>query len=173
LDCDSNFGRADTTRFPLHRNRHGGAVGGAATLVPLIAQMNPDASTIAAGARSRSTSARSPRAGHQGVLARQADLHHPPHQERDRRGAKVNVASLPDPQPDRRASSRQGRSGSADRHLHPPRLHPARAPGHYDGCFCPCHGSHTTPPAASGRAGAGNLPLPPYEFVSDTKIRIG
>lgn len=42
------------------------------------------------------------------------------------------------------------------------------------GWFCPCHGSHYD---ASGRIRKGpapkNLEIPPYEFVTDTKIRIG
>ena len=46
--------------------------------------------------------------------------------------------------------------------------------GDYDGWFCPCHGSHYD---TSGRIRQGpaptNLPLPPYKFLSDTKIRIG
>ena len=65
-----------------------GAVGAAAALVPLIAQMNPDASTIAAGAPIDVDLAPDRRrADHQGVLAVKADLHLPSHQERDRRGA--------------------------------------------------------------------------------------
>lgn len=46
--------------------------------------------------------------------------------------------------------------------------------GDYDGWFCPCHGSHYD---TSGRIRKGpaprNLDVPPYEFVSDTKIKIG
>ena len=42
------------------------------------------------------------------------------------------------------------------------------------GFFCPCHGSQYD---SSGRIRQGpaplNLPVPPYQFVSDTKIRIG
>ncbi len=48
------------------------------------------------------------------------------------------------------------------------------AKGDYDGWFCPCHGSHYD---TSGRIRKGpaphNLAVPPYEFVSDTKIKIG
>ncbi|HTJ57544.1 MAG TPA: ubiquinol-cytochrome c reductase iron-sulfur subunit [Devosiaceae bacterium] len=43
-----------------------------------------------------------------------------------------------------------------------------------DGWFCPCHGSQYD---ASGRIRQGpaplNLVIPPYKFVSDTKITIG
>ena len=46
--------------------------------------------------------------------------------------------------------------------------------GQYDGFFCPCHGSVYD---TSGRIRQGpaptNLAVPPYEFISDTKIRIG
>lgn len=46
--------------------------------------------------------------------------------------------------------------------------------GDYDGWFCPCHGSHYD---TSGRIRKGpapsNLPVPPYEFVSDTLVKIG
>ena len=46
--------------------------------------------------------------------------------------------------------------------------------GDFDGWFCPCHGSHYD---SSGRIRKGpaplNLAVPPYEFLSDTKIKIG
>lgn len=46
--------------------------------------------------------------------------------------------------------------------------------GEYDGWFCPCHGSHYD---KSGRIRKGpaptNLAIPPYEFLSDSKIKIG
>ena len=46
--------------------------------------------------------------------------------------------------------------------------------GDYDGWFCPCHGSHYD---TSGRIRKGpaplNLPVPPYEFLTETSIKIG
>ncbi len=46
--------------------------------------------------------------------------------------------------------------------------------GEYNGWFCPCHGSHYD---TSGRIRKGpaptNLPVPPYVFLSDMKIKIG
>jgi ubiquinol-cytochrome c reductase iron-sulfur subunit len=46
--------------------------------------------------------------------------------------------------------------------------------GAFNGWFCPCHGSVFD---TAGRIRQGpapiNLPIPPYAFVSDTKIRIG
>ncbi len=51
---------------------------------------------------------------------------------------------------------------------------PTEARGDYGGWFCPCHGSQYD---VSGRMRHGpapaNLPVPPYAFLTDTKIRIG
>ena len=51
---------------------------------------------------------------------------------------------------------------------------PSDPRGDYGGWFCPCHGSQYD---TSGRVRHGpapaNLPLPPYAFESDTKIKIG
>ena len=51
---------------------------------------------------------------------------------------------------------------------------PGEPKGDFDGWFCPCHGSHYD---SSGRIRKGpaplNLPVPPYAFTSDTKIKIG
>ena len=46
--------------------------------------------------------------------------------------------------------------------------------GDFGGWFCPCHGSHYD---TSGRIRKGpaprNLDIPPYQFLSDTLVRIG
>ncbi len=48
------------------------------------------------------------------------------------------------------------------------------AHGDYDGWFCPCHGSHYDTSARIRKGPAPkNLAVPPYEFISDTVIRIG
>lgn len=51
---------------------------------------------------------------------------------------------------------------------------PSDQKGDYGGWFCPCHGSHYD---TSGRIRKGpapqNLTVPPYEFTSDTVIKIG
>lgn len=51
---------------------------------------------------------------------------------------------------------------------------PVGESGDYDGWFCPCHGSHYD---SAGRIRKGpaplNLVVPPYEFLSDTLIKIG
>jgi ubiquinol-cytochrome c reductase iron-sulfur subunit len=51
---------------------------------------------------------------------------------------------------------------------------PTEARGEFGGWFCPCHGSQYD---TSGRMRRGpaplNLPVPPYAFLTDTKIKIG
>jgi ubiquinol-cytochrome c reductase iron-sulfur subunit len=48
------------------------------------------------------------------------------------------------------------------------------ARGDFGGWFCPCHGSHYD---TAGRIRRGpaprNLEVPPYDFVSDSKVKIG
>ncbi|MFN3657303.1 MAG: ubiquinol-cytochrome c reductase iron-sulfur subunit [Pseudolabrys sp.] len=153
-----------------------GAVGAAAALVPLIAQMNPDASTVAAGAPIEVDL--SPIAEGQIIKvfwrSKPIFISHRSKKEIEE-AQKVNVASLPDPETD----AQRTKPG------HEPWLvvigictHlgciPLAKQGEYDGFFCPCHGSAYD---TSGRIRKGpapkNLPLPPYQFVSDTRIRIG
>jgi ubiquinol-cytochrome c reductase iron-sulfur subunit len=51
---------------------------------------------------------------------------------------------------------------------------PASGAGDYGGWFCPCHGSHYD---LSGRIRKGpaplNLEVPPYKFLSDSKVLLG
>jgi ubiquinol-cytochrome c reductase iron-sulfur subunit len=151
-------------------------VGVASTLVPLIMQMNPDASTIAAGAPIEVDLA--PVAVGQVIKVfwrgKPIFINHRTPKEIEE-AAKVDLASLPDPQPD----SARVKPGKAQwqvlvgicTHLG---CIPLAHQGDFDGYFCPCHGSQYD---TSGRIRRGpapaNLPLPPYEFLSDTKIRIG
>ena len=153
-----------------------GAVGAAAALVPLIAQMNPDASTIAAGAPVEIDLA--PIAEGQIIKvfwrSKPIFISHRTKKEIEE-AQKVAVASLPDPEPD----SERVKQGHDQwlviigicTHLG---CIPIARQGEYDGFFCPCHGSQYD---TSGRIRKGpapkNLPLPPYTFVSDSKIRIG
>jgi ubiquinol-cytochrome c reductase iron-sulfur subunit len=91
---------------------------------------------------------------------------------------KVDLASLPDRQADRERVKKPewlvivgvcthlgcipvGTASGEDR-------------GPFNGWFCPCHGSAYD---TSGRIRQGpapsNLPVPPYQFTTDTTIRIG
>jgi ubiquinol-cytochrome c reductase iron-sulfur subunit len=153
-----------------------GAVGVAAVLWPFINQMNPDADTIAQGAP--------------------VDFDLTPVAEgqivklfwrgklifvRNRTPAEVkaaedvNLASLIDPQPDS-ARVKKGHTNWLVVYGNCTHLGcvPLGNEGPYNGWLCPCHGSVFD---TSGRVRVGpaptNLPVPPYEFVSDTKIKIG
>jgi len=152
------------------------AVGAAAALVPLIAQMNPDASTVAAGAPIEVDLA--PIAEGQVIKvfwrSKPIFVSHRTKKEIDE-ARNVNVAQLPDPQPDS-ARVKEGHDQwlvliGICTHLG---CIPIAHQGAYDGFFCPCHGSVYD---TSGRIRQGpaplNLAVPPYAFVSDSKIRIG
>ena len=153
-----------------------GAVGAAAVAWPLIAQMNPDASTIAAGAPVEIDL--TPIAEGQAIKVfwrgKPIFINHRTKKQIED-AQKVDVASLPDPQPD---SARVKPDRPQWQVLIGICTHlgciPIAHQGQYDGYFCPCHGSvyDTSGRIRSGPAPA-NLPLPPYEFVSDSKIRIG
>ena len=152
------------------------AIGAAATLVPLIAQMNPDASTIAAGAPVEIDLAPVKEGQVIKVFWRSKPIYisHRTKKEIDEVRA-VPVNSLPDPQPDQ-ARVQPGHDAwlvviGICTHLG---CIPLAKQGDYDGWFCPCHGSQYD---ASGRIRRGpapaNLAIPPYKFVSDSKIQIG
>jgi ubiquinol-cytochrome c reductase iron-sulfur subunit len=152
------------------------AVGGAAALVPLIAQMNPDASTIAAGAPIEVDLTPITEGQVIKVFWRGKPIFVSHRSKKEIDAARdVNVATLPDPQPDQ-ARVKQGKDQwlvlvGICTHLG---CIPIAHQGQYDGFFCPCHGSvyDTSGRIRSGPAPA-NLPVPPYEFVSDSKIKIG
>jgi ubiquinol-cytochrome c reductase iron-sulfur subunit len=153
-----------------------GAIGAAAAVWPLIAQMNPDASTIAAGAPIEVDLG--PIAEGQVIKVfwrgKPIYINHRTKKEIDE-ARSVNVASLPDPESD----EKRVKAGHDQwqvligicTHLG---CIPIAHQGDYNGYFCPCHGSQYD---TSGRIRRGpaplNLALPPYEFVSNTKIRIG
>jgi len=153
-----------------------GAVGAAATLVPLIAQMNPDSSTIAAGAPIEVDLAPIPVGQGIKVFWRGKPIYINNRTPKEIEEARtVNVASLPDPATDQ-SRVKKGHDQwlvviGICTHLG---CIPIDHKGDYDGFFCPCHGSQYD---TSGRIRRGpapkNLFLPPYEFVSDSKIRIG
>src|ERR1700742_3355049 len=169
---------AGSTRRDFLFGATGGAAagGGAAAVWPLISQMNPDASTIAAGAPIEVDL--TPIAEGQDIKVfwrgKPIYISHRTKKQIDE-ARNVNVASLPDPQPDS-ARVKEGHDQwlvliGICTHLG---CTPPAHQGNYDGFFCPCHGSQYD---SSGRIRQGpapaNLPIPPYTFVSDTKIQIG
>ena len=152
------------------------AVGGVASLWPFVSQMNPDASTIAAGAPIEVDLAPIAEGQIVKVFWRGKPIfisHRTPKEIEEARS--VPLSSLPDPQSDQD----RVKSGHDQwlvvigicTHLG---CIPLAHQGNYDGWFCPCHGSQYD---TSGRIRQGpapaNLYLPPYAFMSDSKIRIG
>ncbi len=152
------------------------AFGAASTLIPLIAQMNPDASTIAAGAPIDVDLAPIAEGQAIKVFWRSKPIYIMNRTKKQVEEARsVAVSSLPDPQSDQ-ARTKEGHDQwlvviGICTHLG---CIPIAYEGNYDGFFCPCHGSQYD---SSGRIRQGpapaNLPVPPYAFLSDTKIKIG
>jgi ubiquinol-cytochrome c reductase iron-sulfur subunit len=151
-------------------------VGAAAVLVPLIAQMNPDASTIAAGAPVEIDLAPIAEGQIVKVFWRGKPIFISNRTKKEIEEVRaVPLSSLPDPQTDQD----RVKAGHDQwlvvigicTHLG---CIPLAHQGNYDGWFCPCHGSQYD---GSGRIRQGpapaNLNLPPYAFLSDSKIRIG
>lgn len=152
------------------------AVGVGAVAWPFISQMNPDASTVALASTEVDISA-IPEGGILTVKWRGKPVfvrHRTPKEIQE--AVATPMADLPDPQADK------DRVKKPDwlivvgvcTHLGCVPLGAPGSRGDYDGWFCPCHGSHYD---TSGRIRKGpapaNLPVPEYEFTSDTKLRIG
>jgi ubiquinol-cytochrome c reductase iron-sulfur subunit len=169
---------ADSTRrdFLFVATGAAAAVGSAVSLWPFISQMNPDASTIAAGAPIEVDL--TPIAEGQDIKVfwrgKPIYISHRTKKQIDEARA-VQVSSLPDPESDE-ARVKEGHEQwlvviGICTHLG---CIPIAHEGNYDGFFCPCHGSQYD---TSGRIRQGpapaNLPVPPYQFVSDSKIQIG
>ncbi|WP_454655917.1 ubiquinol-cytochrome c reductase iron-sulfur subunit [Bosea beijingensis] len=158
-----------------------GAVGVGALVIPLISQLAPDAQTVAAGAPVDVDLA--PIAEGQAIKlfwrGKPIFVRHRTKKEIEEAKA-VDVATLRDPQTD----AQRTKAGHEQflvifgncTHLGciPLGTAPGESKGDYDGWFCPCHGSHYD---SSGRIRKGpaplNLPVPPYAFNGDTKIKIG
>ncbi len=151
------------------------AVGGAAAVWPFISQMAPDQSTIAAGAPVEIDLAPVAEGQLTKVVWRGKPIFIRRLTKAEVDGEKaLDPATLRDPEGiDKRV--KPGKESyvvvyANCTHLGCVPLKNDKAPG----WFCPCHGSVFD---ALGRIRQGpaptNLPLPPYQFVSDTKIRIG
>jgi ubiquinol-cytochrome c reductase iron-sulfur subunit len=151
------------------------AVGTAGTLWPFVAQMAPDASTIAAGAPV-DVDISAVAAGQVAKIVWRGKpifIRHMTSAELDGE-KKVDPASLQDPAP---VSDRVKSGHETFALMFANCTHLGCVPNkndHAAGWLCPCHGSIFD---AVGRRRAGpaptNLPIPPYAFLSDTKIRIG
>lgn len=153
-----------------------GAAAAVAAAIPLVMQMNPDASTVASGWPIELDLA--PIAAGQTIKifwrGKPIFITHRTQQEIDAARA-VNWQTLPDPARDEDrvvAGHEQWLIIEAIcTHLG---CIPLDHQGDFGGWFCQCHGSQYD---TAGRVRKGpaprNLPLVPYAFLSDTKLRIG
>lgn len=168
------------------------AVGGAATLWPLIQQMNPDASTQALASIEVDMA---PIQEGQAITVmwrgKPVFIRHRTKTEIDQAKA-VDPKTLPDNHarngalPDAAPASDANRTKSGKEqwlvmvgictHLGciPKGQGISDVKGDYNGWFCVCHGSHYD---SAGRIRRGpaprNLDVPAYEFMTDTMIKIG
>ena len=156
------------------------AVGGAATLWPFIHQMNPDAGALALASIEVDLE---PITEGQSITVMWRGK---PVFIRNRTKAEVDEATqvalddLPDPETDQKRTKKGHENWLVTigicTHLGciPKGQSLGDAKGDFGGWFCPCHGSHYD---TAGRIRKGpaprNLEVPPYEFVSDKKIKIG
>lgn len=154
--------------------------GAAVSLWPFIQQMNPDASTQALA--STEVDLAPIKQGQAITVMWRGKPVFIRNRTQDEVKAAVDtpLSSLPDPQRDTSRTKPKHENWlvlvGVCTHLGciPKGQSMADVKGDYGGWFCPCHGSHYD---TSGRIRKGpapkNLDVPPYEFTSDTKIRIG
>lgn len=168
------------------------AVGGAIALWPFIAQMNPDSSAQALASVEIDLA---PVKEGQAITAmwrgKPIFIRNRTKEEIEQAKA-VEVAALPDPSarnmalPEDQPATDENRTKTGHEnflvmigictHLGciPKGQAIGDSRGEYGGWFCPCHGSHYD---TAGRIRKGpaprNLEVPPYTFVSDSKIKIG
>lgn len=172
-----------------------GAVGTIATLVPLVDQMNPDASTLAAGGPV-DVDVSKIEVGSQ-IMVRWRErpiwVYHRSPQALQMLQSPQDVSLLSDPNSEnpqqapyatnwhRSVKPEFGVLVGICTHLgciplfFPTPSATTPVANWIGGYFCPCHGSKYD---AAGRVYSGvpapyNLPVPPYRFLNDTTIRIG
>jgi ubiquinol-cytochrome c reductase iron-sulfur subunit len=150
------------------------AVGTGALVWPFINQMNPDASTIAAGAPIEVDLSGIAEGAIVTVKWRGKPIfvRHRTKKEIDE-AQNVQVSSLPDPETDAERVKKPDWLVVIGVCTHLGCI-PLGHEGAYEGWFCPCHGSVYD---TSGRIRQGpapkNLVVPNYTFASDTKLVIG
>ena len=151
-----------------------GAVGVGSVAWPLIHQMNPDASTIAAGAAIDVDLSAIAEGAIVTVKWRGKPIFVRHRTAKEiKEAVDVPLAQLPDPQADAQRVKKPEWLVVIGVCTHLGCI-PLGNQGEYDGWFCPCHGSAYD---TSGRIRKGpapkNLEVPNYAFASDTKLTIG
>ncbi len=155
-----------------------GVIGGAIAAWPLINSLNPAKDTLAL-ATVEVDIGDIPKGGSKTVMWRGKPVFIRHRTEEEIKSAQeVDVASLTDKQSDEERVKRKEWLVAIGVCTHlgciPQGQKPTENRGEYGGWFCSCHGSAYD---TSGRIRKGpapkNLVVPPYEFVSNTKIKIG
>jgi ubiquinol-cytochrome c reductase iron-sulfur subunit len=155
-------------------------VGAAATLYPLVNQMNPSADVLALASIEVDVSQIQPGQAIKTIFRKQPlFIRHLTPQEMQAANA-VSMGELRDPQSltDRTAEGKPQYlvTMGVCTHLGCVPLGAAEGEnkGQYGGYFCPCHGSHYD---TAGRIRKGpapkNLEVPEYKFTSDTVVSVG
>jgi len=157
------------------------AAAGAASLAwPLVSQMGPAADTLAAG--SIEIDLTKVAEGQQlKVLWRGKPVFVRHRTAKEiQEAVDTDISDCPDPQTDdeRLIPNPEGKLNPAFLVMVGVCTHfgcvPVGEAGDFDGWYCPCHGSHYD---TSGRIRKGpaplNMEIPPYEYISDTVIKVG
>ncbi|NBC36952.1 ubiquinol-cytochrome c reductase iron-sulfur subunit [Novosphingobium sp. FSY-8] len=155
-------------------------VGAASTLYPLVSQMAPSADVLAESSTEIDISKIQPGQAIKAVFRKQPVFVRNLTPTEIAEAKKVDVGSLRDPQ----SLDDRTKPGKANwlitmgvcTHLGcvPLGAGEGEVKGEFGGYFCPCHGS-SYDTAARIRKGPApkNLEVPPYEFTSDTVVKIG
>ena len=149
------------------------AVGAVSVVWPLISQMSPDASTLVLASTEVDIGAIP--AGQIVTVKWRGKPVFIRHRTPDEIKAAVDAdnASMPDPVPDALRAQKPEWLVVIGICTHLGCI-PLGNQGDYNGWFCPCHGSVYD---TAGRIRKGpaprNLDLPPYAFMTDTKVKIG
>ena len=155
-------------------------IGGAATLLPLISQMNPSADVLAESSTEVDISAIQPGQAIKAIFRKQPVFIRNLTGVEIAEANKVDVSTLRDPQ----TLAERTKPGKANwlitmgvcTHLGcvPLGAGEGENRGEFGGYFCPCHGS-VYDTAARIRKGPApkNLEVPVYAFSSDTIVKIG
>jgi len=155
-------------------------VGGLAVLVPLVSQMAPSADVLAESSTEIDISQIAPGQAIKAVFRKQPVFVRNLNPTEIGEAEKVDVASLRDPQT-LEERTKPGKKNwlitmGVCTHLGCVSLGAGEGEvkGEFGGYFCPCHGS-VYDTAARIRKGPApkNLEVPPYEFTSDTVVKIG
>jgi len=164
--------------FLLYATSAVGVVGTGIALWPFVHSMNPAADTLALSTTDVDISAIKPGQAITVVWRGKPVFVRRRLPEEITAAEQVNVAELRDPQKDGERVKKPEWLILVGVCTHlgcvPLGQKPADPRGEFGGWFCPCHGSHYD---TSGRIRKGpapkNLAVPPYQFTSDTTVRIG